>query len=164
MAEDNRDLRITADGQWDYRGSPIARIKLVELFASVLRRLPDGSYWLITPAERVRVQVDDAPFLVVEAMAVGELAHRRLELRTNIGRRIVAGADHPMLVRSAPNGEPRLYIDLGGGLEAAMSRPVWYQLVDLALADTADAGAPTTFGIWAGGVHFDLSALAGAEG
>ena len=60
------DMRIARDGTWFYRGSPIARQRLVKLFASVLRREDDGSYWLVTPVERGRVSVEDAPFLAVE--------------------------------------------------------------------------------------------------
>src|SRR5437762_14321931 len=59
------DMRIARDGTWFYRGSPITRMPLVKLFASVLRREPDGSYWLVTPAERGRVTVEDAPFIAV---------------------------------------------------------------------------------------------------
>src|SRR4051812_3412972 len=66
------DMRIARDGTWYYRGSPIARMPLVKLFASVLRREADGSYWLVTPAERGQVTVEDVPFIAVEVDAQGE--------------------------------------------------------------------------------------------
>ena len=64
-------LRIMSDGTWRYRGSPIERSELVKLFASVLRREPDGSYWLVTPVERGRIEVDDVPFVAVELATQG---------------------------------------------------------------------------------------------
>src|ERR1700690_1324488 len=66
------DMRIARDGTWFYRGSPITRPRLVKLFASVLRREDDGSYWLVTPVERGRVSVEDAPFVAVELTSEGE--------------------------------------------------------------------------------------------
>src|ERR1700676_273300 len=77
------DMRIARDGTWFYRGSPINRMSLVTLFASVLRREPDGSYWLVTPAERGRVTVEDAPFVAVAVDVQGEGHDRRLFFRTN---------------------------------------------------------------------------------
>ena len=78
-------LRITHDGTWLYRGSPIRRKELVKLFASVLRREADGSYWLVTPVERGRIEVDDVPFVAVELAVAGTgSAQQRLRLRTNL--------------------------------------------------------------------------------
>src|SRR3984957_1822767 len=78
------DMRIARDGTWYYRGSPIARQKLVKLFASVLRRDDDGGYSLVTPAERGRVAVEDAPFLAVELLTEGEGHQRTVSFRTNL--------------------------------------------------------------------------------
>lgn len=66
------DFRIARDGTWFYRGSPIGRKPLVRLFSTVLRRENDGSFWLVTPAERGRITVDDAPFVAVEMEVTGE--------------------------------------------------------------------------------------------
>ena len=76
------DMRIARDGTWFYHGSPITRLPLVKLFASVLRREPDGSYWLVTPAERGPVTVEDAPFLAVEVNRRGEGRDQELIFRT----------------------------------------------------------------------------------
>jgi hypothetical protein len=154
------EMRISADGSWFYRGSRIDRRPLVKLFASVLRREPDGSYWLVTPAERGRVQVDDAPFVAVEAALEGAGRGRAIRLRTNLDQWVEVGPDHPLRVASSPSGDARIYVSLGRGLEAALARPVWYELLDHALADSDEADG---IGIWAGGCWFDLSALAGEE-
>jgi len=130
---EHRDLqiRIARDGTWFYRGSLIARLPLVKLFASVLRREADGSYWLVTPAERGRVEVEDAPFLAVELTAEGEGREQQLIFRTNLDDIVTAGPDHPLRTETAVDGEPSPYILVRDGLEALLARPVFYQLVDL---------------------------------
>lgn len=164
------DMRIAADGTWYYRGSRIGRMKLVKLFASVLCREDNGGYWLVTPVERGRVTVDDAPFVIVEAEIAGEGPSRQIRLRSNIDQWVELGDAHPLQVAAAPDGRLHLYVGLERGLTATLARPVWYQLLDLALADSdtdGDAGqgdGPAgAIGLWAGGMRFDLSELAKEE-
>src|SRR5271163_1275683 len=78
------DMRIARDGTWFYRGSPIGRPALVKLFASVLRREAGGEYWLVTPAERGRILVEDAPFTAVELTVEGAGGTQALRFRTNL--------------------------------------------------------------------------------
>ena len=145
------DIRIAADGTWYYQGTPITRIGLVKLFAGVLRRDESGDYWLITPAERGRIVVDDAPFLAVEAEAVGEGEDMVLTFRTNLDHRFQAGPDHPIRVAVNPgSGEPRPYILVAGGLEALIVRSVFYDLVDRAEERNG------RIGVWSRGVFFAL--------
>jgi uncharacterized protein len=148
------DMRIARDGTWFYRGTPIARQPLVKLFASVLRREDDGSYWLVTPVERGRIAVEDAPFLAVELTSEGSGRNRRLSFRTNLDEIVAAGREHPLRVETAANGEPTPYLLVRPGLEARLNRPVFYELVDLADAERGDSGGP--FGLWSDGVFFDL--------
>jgi uncharacterized protein len=148
------DMRIARDGTWFYRGSPIARPRLVKLFASVLRREGDGTYWLVTPVERGRVSVEDAPFVAVELTSEGEGPKRRLSFRTNLDEIVAAGPNHPLRVETAANGEPAPYILVRPGLEARLNRPVFYELVDIADAERGERGGP--FGLWSGGMFFDL--------
>ncbi len=148
------DMKIARDGTWFYRGSPIARQKLVKLFASVLRREDDGSYWLVTPVERGRVTVEDAPFLAVEVNSEGAGTDRRLSFRTNLDEIVAAGPDHPLRVETAASGEPEPYLLVRPGLEARLNRPVFYELVELADAERGDGGGP--FGLWSRGAFFDL--------
>ncbi|HEX6441285.1 MAG TPA: DUF1285 domain-containing protein, partial [Stellaceae bacterium] len=97
-------MRIARDGTWYYRGSPINRIPLVKLFASVLRRETDGSYWLLTPAERGRVTVEDAPFIAVAVEVQGTGRAQQLIFRTNLDEIVTAGPEHPLRVETAADG------------------------------------------------------------
>jgi uncharacterized protein len=154
------DMRIARDGTWFYRGSPILRMSLVKLFASVLRRETDGSYWLVTPVERGRVTVEDAPFIAVAVDREGEGRDQRLIFRTNLDEIVTAGPDHPLRVKTADDGTPAPYIlvrpGLNGelGLEARLARPAFYELVDL--ADEELIAGESQFGVWSDGMFFRL--------
>ncbi|MBV8888500.1 MAG: DUF1285 domain-containing protein [Alphaproteobacteria bacterium] len=147
-------MRIARDGTWFYRGSPIGRLPLVKLFASVLRREADGTYWLVTPAERGRVSVDDVPFLAVALAVEGEGRLQRLIFRTNLDEIVTAGPQHPLRVDTAASGEPAPYILVRPGLEARLSRPVFYDLVELGAAETS--AGESRFGVWSEGRFFEL--------
>jgi hypothetical protein len=152
------DMRITRDGAWFYRGSPISRPALVKLFAAVLRRESDGCYWLVTPAERGRIEVEDVPFLAVALTAAGDGREQRLIFRTNLDDIVTAGPDHPLRVETAANGEPAPYILVRDGLEARIARPVFYDLVELGRQERVEDAAQ--FGVWSGGSFFRLGELA----
>src|SRR5207253_7093409 len=122
------DMRIARDGTWFYRGSAIERMALVKLFASVLRREKDGSYWLVTPAERGRVRVEDAPFIAVAVDCEGEGRDQRLIFRTNLDEIVTAGPDHELRVETAEDGTPAPYVLVRPGLEARLARPVCDEL------------------------------------
>jgi len=151
----NLDMRIARDGTWFYRGSPINRLPLVKLFASVLRREADGGYWLVTPAERGRVVVEDAPFIAVAVDMQGEGRNGRLIFRTNLDEIVAAGPQHPLRVETAGDGTPSPYILVRPGLEARLSRPVFYELAELGEEQTVDGGEPQ-FGVWSDGMFFRL--------
>jgi len=148
------DMRIARDGTWYYRGSPINRIPLVKLFASVLRRESDGSYWLLTPAERGRVVVEDVPFVAVAVEVQGTGRGQQLIFRTNLDEIVTAGPEHPLRVDKAEDGTPAPYIMVRPGLEGRLSRPVFYELVELGEAETI--GGEQQFGVWSQGVFFRL--------
>ena len=144
-------FRIAADGTWFHDGAVISRPALVRLFATVLRRDGAGDYWLVTPAEKVAVAVEDAPFIAVETACdgAGRVAHRRF--RTNVDAWVPLDRDHPLVVRADRAG-PRPYLALGGGLEARLARSVYYEL-----AGEAEAGPDGALGIWSAGVFFALA-------
>jgi len=150
----NLDMRIARDGTWFYRGSAINRPALVKLFASVLRRERDGTYWLVTPAERGHVIVEDAPFIAVSVDREGEGPDQQLIFRTNLDEIVTAGPRHPLRVETAADGTPSPYLLVRPGLEARLARPVFYDLVEWADAARADSEAP--FGVWSGGAFFEL--------
>lgn len=151
------DMRIARDGTWFYRGSPINRLPLVKLFASVLRRERDGSYWLVTPAERGRVMVEDVPFVAVAVAPEGEGRGQRLIFRTNLDEIVTAGAQHPLRIETAADGTPAPYILVRPGLEAKLSRPVFYELVELGREEPIDG--EIQFGVWSEGMFFRLGDL-----
>lgn len=156
------DMRIDRNGVWYYRGSPIGRKELVRLFSTVLRRDAAGDYWLITPAEIGRIAVDDAPFLAVELMRDGAGHDQVLSLRTNVGKIVAIGADHPIRVDSAAGtGEPAPYVVMDGGVEARLTRAVFYELVDI--GHRQKLGGESLFGVWSDGAFFALGRLEGEE-
>ena len=152
------DMRIARDGTWFYHGSPIGRKPLVKLFASVLSRDQDGAYWLTTPVEKGRIDVDDAPFIAVALTASGEGRDQALRFRTNLDDEMTAGPDHPIRVSvDGDTGEPSPYILVRGRLEALIARPVFYQLVELGVEHEAD-GEPQ-YGVWSKGCFFTLGTM-----
>src|SRR6185437_7215755 len=155
------DIRIARDGTWFYRGSPILRLPLVKLFASVLRREGDGAYWLVTPAERGRIAVEDVPFIAVALEAEGEGRTQRLIFRTNIDETVTAGPGHPLRIETAASGQPSPYILVRPGLEARLARPVFYDLVERG-GEEDIAGTPQ-FGVWSDGMFFRLGDLGDEE-
>jgi uncharacterized protein len=148
-------LRIGRDGTWYYHDSPIRRLPLAKLFATVLRREPDGTYWLVTPAERGRIIVEDVPFIAVEMTVMGGDRDQILSFRTNLDDRVEADESHPLRVVTDPRtGEPSPYVMIRRGLEARLARPVFYQLVDLGTDETIDG--VSSFGVWSNGKFFPL--------
>lgn len=144
-------MRIARDGTWHYMGTPIGRAAMVRLFSTILRREPDGSHVLVTPVERVGIEVEDAPFVAVGVTVEGG----SLKFLTNVGDEVTAGPEHPIRVEEdAVTGEPSPYVRVRGGLEARLARPVFYELADL--AEERDGA----MGVWSGGAFFRLGAAA----
>ncbi len=127
------DIEIRRDGSWWHEGAQIARIELVRLFASILRREGEN-HFLVTPVEKWRIRVLDAPFVAVALEVFGEGGEQLLVFETNVGERIACDAGHPLQVKTRDNGEPAPYLLLRDGLRALLSRSVFYQLVELAEA------------------------------
>jgi hypothetical protein len=149
------DIRIARDGTWHYRGSPIDRKSMVKLFSKVVQRDEQGDYWLVTPVERGRILVDDAPFTVVECEAIGRGRNQVLRFRSNVDEWIEAGADHPIRVTENPvTGEPSPYILVRDNLEALIVRAVFYRLVERAVEHHGDGGV--YLGLWSKGEFFPL--------
>jgi uncharacterized protein len=121
------DIVIKSDGRWVHEGAVISREALVRLFSTVLRKDPDGFY-LVTPVEKLRITVEDAPFVAVRVDRDGEA----LRFLTNVGDEVVAGPENAIRVEVAPDGEPRPYLHVRRGLEALIARPVFYELVEMA--------------------------------
>lgn len=148
------DIRIARNGQWFYLGSPIGRMPLVKLFASVLRK-DDDKYFLVTPVEKIGITVDDAPFVAVDFDAGGDGRGQVLTFRTNVDDEAVAGPDHPIRVARDPEtGEPSPYILIRRNLEALIDRKSYYRLVEIGAVEDVDG--VEMFGLWSSGEFFAI--------
>ncbi|MCK0155404.1 DUF1285 domain-containing protein [Alcanivorax sp. S6407] len=143
------DMRIARDGTWFYEGSPIERERMVALFSTILLREGED-YFLITPVEKLRIQVDDAPFVAGEVQQVDG----KLVFTTNVGSHVVASAEHPIRVETDPHsGEPSPYITVRKNLDALIGRSAFYQLIDWGREEDG------RLVVESGGVGFELGAL-----
>jgi uncharacterized protein len=143
-------MRIARDGTWFHEGAPIRRPAMVRLFSTVLRREPDGRHVLVTPVEKLEIDVESAPFRAIEMYSEGEGRERRIAFRLDSSDAVILGPNHPLwLVEDERGPSPRLLVR--HGLEAELSRPVYYELAEIALAE----GHPTP-GVWSDGQFFPL--------
>jgi uncharacterized protein len=143
-------MRIAADGTWFHEGGAINRASMVRLFSTILRRESDGSYVLVTPAEKLSIIVEDVPFQAVEVRSEGEGKHRSLGFRLNTGQLVMAGPDNPLRFAGSDDA-PTPYLGVHGGMEARIVRPVYYELAEIALEEAA-----TPPGVWSGGQFFAM--------
>ncbi len=151
-------IRIGRDGVWYYQDSPIERKNLCKLFSSVLRRDGAGNFYLVTPVEQGRIEVEDAPFTAVELIADGEGADRTIAFRTNLDHMVTVDSAHPIrVVEDATSGEPSPYVTVRDGLEALILRPQFYELVEM--AEEREEDGVTVFGVWSAGAFFRLGAV-----
>jgi hypothetical protein len=154
---------IRRDGTWLYRGTPIGRKELVCLFSSVLKRDEDGVFWLETPAERGRIEVEDAPFLAVELDWTGCGRDQVLTLRTNVDQLVTVGPEHPIRISHdilTCEPTPYLLVRPGDGrlpIEARISRAVYYELV--ALGEPHEVLGRRLLGVWSCGCFYSLGEL-----
>lgn len=132
------DMRIAADGSWHHEGTVIQRPALVQLFSSILRREADGHYYLVTPVEKVRIQVEDCPFTAVLMDVVNQGTDAQiLRFTLNTGETVEAGPDNPLQVNYPDGEEPHPVVHVRHGLQALISRSVFYNLAALAVPDEA---------------------------
>ena len=142
------DIRIAANGDWFHEGALVKRFAIARLFATILR-VENGEHFLVTPAEKLRIRVDDAPFIATDFETEGEGATRRIVFAINVGDAVLADAEHSIVVEDR-DGEPRPYVHVRDGLRALIARPAFYRLVDL--AEEADGEVD----VWSAGKRFVL--------
>lgn len=146
------DIRIAADGTWFHDGSPIRRQKLVKLFSTILRKEPDGSTVLVTPVERMTIQVDDAAFVAVEMAVEGEGDERHIAFRTNVDDLVPVDDEHPLRFVEDAAGGLKPYLHVRRDLWALVTRALTYDLV--AMAEERAIDGRTWLGLAAsGGFH-----------
>jgi uncharacterized protein len=144
------DIVIRRDGLWFHEGSPIGREALVRLFSTVLRKDPDG-FHLVTPVEKMKITVEDAPFIAVRV----DRDRRALRFTTNVGDEVEAGPENAIRVEMNPvTGEPRPYLHVRRGLEARIRRPVFYELVEM--AEERDTPEGPRLGVSSNGAWFPV--------
>ncbi len=148
------DLRIDRQGQWYHESTRFERDALAKMFASILRKEGDD-YFVLTPVEKWRIQVDDVPFLITEMELVNPGPEQQLEMKTSLGDQLCVGADHPLWLKTdSVSGEPTPYVRVRDQLDGLLSRPVFYQLVELA-GEHEINGVPH-FGVYSSGQFFCL--------
>ena len=144
------EMRIARDGTWYHQGSPIRRPAMVRLFSTVLRREPDGRHVLVTPVEKLEIAVDSTAFRAIDMRIEGEGAERRIAFGLDSGDAVILGPDHPLtIIETAGGPSPRIAVR--HGLEAELTRAVYYELADIALSEGHDPP-----GIWSMGTFFPL--------
>jgi len=155
------DMRIAADGTWFYCGSPIGRAPLVQLFASIMRKEGDR-YVLVTPVEKVGINVDDAPFLAVEMRVESETDEPRLTFRTNVEDLVTVGSKHPLRFEPGASEGLKPYVRVRDDLWALVKRALFYDLV--ALGRTERVAGEDWFGVRSGGLFFPMRPAREIEG
>ncbi len=149
------DIRIASDGTWFYLGTPIGRHALVKLFASVLRR-EDDRYFLVTPVEKIGIQVEDAPFAAVEMKVDTRTDGPALTFRTNVDDWVTCDAEHPLRFEPEPDtGGLKPYVLVRRDLWAKVSRPLFFDLVERGEERMIDGRA--MFGVESGGAFFAMA-------
>lgn len=143
-------MRIARDGTWYHGGAPIRRPAMVRLFSTVLRREPDGHHVLVTPVEKLNIEVESTAFRAIDMQVERSNTEQRIAFALDSGDAVILGPDHPLTIVETPSGpSPRLMIR--HGLEAELTRAVYYELAELALA--AGDRPP---GVWSNGAFFLL--------
>ena len=143
-------MRIARDGTWYHQGDPIRRAAMVRLFSTVLRREPDGRHMLVTPVEKLEIDVEATAFRAIEMESEGESEQRKIAFRLDSGDAVILGPDHPLRLVPDENGpSPRVLVR--HGLEAELARPVYYELAEIALAEGRQPP-----GVWSDGAFFPL--------
>ena len=149
------DMRIAADGTWFYQKSPIGRLALVKLFASVLKREGE-KHFLVTPVEKVGIEVEDAPFLAVELKTSRADSGQVLEFRTNVDDWVIAGPGHALRFElQSETGGLKPYLHVRRDLWAKVTRALFYGLV--ALGEERDVDGKAMFGVASQGEFFAMA-------
>lgn len=144
-------MRIARDGTWFHEGAPISRPAMIRLFSTVLRREPDGSHVLVTPAEKLTIDVELAAFVVTGMTTEGAGKDRQIGFELNNGDALILSETHPLRIVEDCAG-PIPLVEVRRGLEASLARPVYYELAEIALAEGS-----TPPGLWSSGAFLPLA-------
>lgn len=149
------DLQIKANGDWYYGGTIVKRLSLVKLFASVLLRevyKNKDDYFLITPVEKTKIRVDDAPFVLTQ-WHWQDKSETIMVVSNNVGDEFILDATHPITLNNADE----LYVTVRRNLLAKVHRNIYYQWIDLATEVETEKG--TEFIFVSAGCRFSLGVV-----
>ena len=141
------DIRIDRDGCWHHDGRLIERTAIAKVFSTILR-LDEDNYYLVTPQEKLKIEVEDVPFLVTDAQTRGAGESLEIVVSTSMDDHVVISSEHPLIMRGdAP------YVDIRTGLLGRISRSVYYYLVELGQEEAS------TWCLYSSGARFELGAV-----
>jgi len=151
------DIFIDRSGKWIYQGGEMGRESVVRLFATILR-LDDDGYCLVTPAEKMKIRVEDVPFIIRLMDVEGEGERQCIYFSSNVGDHFTLGEDHPLSLQVAAGdgggdgngGIP--YVTVRRNLKARLATTVYYELAELAVFSQSTG----KLGVWSDGIFFEL--------
>lgn len=146
------DIEIKANGDWFHNGGLIKRKPLVKLFASILRKEPDNNYYLVTPVEKWRIQVEDTPLVIISMDVLhSNTSSQKIFFTTNVDEKFLLSKDYPLTVLTdSETGQPHLSVMLDNNLTAKINRNVYYELADKAVL------VENVFSVMSDGINFEL--------
>ena len=150
------DMVIKSDGSWWYMGTPITREKLVKLFSTVLIK-ENANYFLKTPAEKIGIKVEDAPFIITDWQTLKTNKEDAIQVISNLGHKAILSSTHPLTINNEESQQAKLYVELHRGLKAKVHRNVYYQWINTAQEKTIEG--VTHLGIFSGGTFFSMGAI-----
>ncbi|MTI10257.1 DUF1285 domain-containing protein [Rhodospirillaceae bacterium RKSG073] len=154
----NYDMKIARNGDWYHEGGLIKRQALCKLFSTILQKDEDDQFWLVTPAEKGKIEVEDAPFVAVEMRVEGQGKKQTLSFRSNLDHWVTVDENHPIrIVVDLETNEPKPYVLIRDNLEALIVRSVFYDLVEL--AEEVERDEQLKFGVWSSGNFFEIGSL-----
>jgi uncharacterized protein len=156
------DIEIKADGSWYHEGAPIKRQRLVRLFSTVMRLESDGHYYLVTPVEKCRIRVEQAPFEAILMSVIDDNESQVLRFTTNVADQVSADLAHPITVEQMADGSLVPFVEVREGLRARLARSVYYQL--MALLSIGQVDGEAWYGVWSSGAFFAIQRATEVDG
>lgn len=148
------DIHIQRDGTWMFKGNPLGREAMMRLFSTILRREADGEYYLVTPVEKWRLTVEDAPLVAHSLEVQGEGHSQQVLLTLNTGETLLVGERHPLRVETYPESdEPRPLVSVMHGLDARLVTAAYYDLAEYVVPKP---GNEAVLGVWSDGNFYEL--------
>lgn len=161
------DLVIKANGEWWHEGGHMTRESLVSLFATILwKEDNNGSaeYFLKTPVQKLRIQVEDAPLLINDVGIVKEDEISWLEFTTTTGDVVRLDDEHPITLKAynpksnqdaATETQIRPYMPIRNNLTALIGRNTFYHLTEI--GELTEQNGQAVLTLRSGGKSYQLS-------